>query len=173
MDIVTLIEIVLGRNIRRRKFDSVFHVPTERPNQIEIQVFKYRSAPNIDKSMQIDNALKSFVLKGHQLRIVLDGELKERDLSEIFSLSEPIVDKYREYFVELKELLPSQMCSYRDCYLVLHKENTDDIINEFTFISYPLTEVENDTFNEYMKEQERKRIDFLKLTNIRMKEDLI
>lgn len=162
MNIVTLIEIILGRNIRKRKFDSVVHVPTEIPNQVEIHVFKYRTAPNINKSMEIHNALTNFVSKGHQLKIILDGKLNERDLSEIFCLPEPIVDKYREYLIELKELLPLEVCSYRDCYLVLRKENTEDIINEFMAISYPLTEVDNDTFNDYIEKREREKREFLK-----------
>ena len=176
MSIINLIiRTILGRNIRNRKFDGVFCMPKEKTNQIELQVFKCRTAPNIYISKEIDSALMNFVSKGYQLKIVLDGELKERDLSDIFGFSKCIIDKYEKYLIKLKEFLPSQERSYRDCYLVVHKENKNKILNEFMAISYPLIAVTNDDFYKYMEKREmaseRDRLNFLKYTINQYEED--
>lgn len=161
-NILNLISIFLGQIIRKPKFDGVFPEPPKVINKIEVQVFKYKTARSNDKTIEIHHAIRNFVSKEHPLRIILDSELKERSLSEIFNIPEPLIDKYKEYFLEYKKALPYDVCTYRDCYLVVHKEHSDDIISEFMSIPYTLTEVSNDTFNKYMEEQERKRTEFLK-----------
>lgn len=122
-------------------------------NLEDTQVFKFNSLLSSSDFQTFQTILTE--LK-YPIRIVGDRKLKEKELLNlgIENAPEHAKEYFKIYSKMLKENLPFNQRYYRDYYLIVHKDNTNEVIAEFNSIGYIFTCIDSVTFKDYLDKQD-------------------
>ena len=151
LSVLTIIDKLIKRKQIKNGFKRNDRIYIKQKTLKDYSILKYKTGSTMHESADIHRTMMDIVDEG-DTKIVFDGEWKQRKPVEfeLDSLPEKAKIVYASLLGSIEQNLPTNMLCYKDCYLIVTREDVLHIKERFQKINYLIEGVELKDFKEFM-----------------------